>query len=167
MKRKATSPLQPVVYDMMLLADCLVCLRETNRVVGKPMRRHPRYCERQKNQELALIKIRGFIEFLSAQTRRHRLIVTEEPFCGRARPELKNDPIYKAISTYAAHLENQRWKFERVDQVTIEDTINRGVEILDYLKEVLDPLKAELTDDAAHWYGVFECHYQELLPRAC
>ncbi|MCL5736344.1 MAG: hypothetical protein M1274_12280 [Actinobacteria bacterium] len=162
MRREATSPLQPVVYDMMLLADCLVCLREIGRVIGRPMRRHPKFCERQKNQELALIKIRGFMDFLSGRTRRDWLTVTEEPFCSGARPDLKGDPIYKAISNYAAHLGNHRWKFD-VEQVSIEETISRGMEILGYVKEVLDPLKADLTDDAAHWYGVFERRHEELL----
>ena len=154
-----TEPRQPVVYDMMLLADALVALGNFRSVT----RRHFRFCERQKNLEQALTKIRCLSQFLSATGRADIIKVTDTEFGGVADKSFL-ESHFDTISKFVSHLTDQRYKKNpKYPQPKLPTAIAAGKELLRALKNVLDPHKPSLKGDAAHWYGVFESRYEDLI----
>ena len=153
-----TNPRQPVVYDMMLLAHAVIRLREFER--RKVRQRHPEFPERQTVFENGCTKIRTLGQFISATGGPDLIKITDPEFGGTADKRfLRNH--FDVISKYVSHLHEQRYKKEeKYPRPTAADVLKGGREILDYLKPLMDSLKSELTGDAAHWYGVFDCLYR-------
>jgi len=155
-----TTPHQPVIYDMMLLAHALIRLHDfENRKVG---RHHKEFCERQTVFENACTKIRAFSQFIQPKKDSDLIKITDSEFGGVANSKFIGSH-FDAISKYVSHLHEQRWKKEsRCKRPTAADVMKGGKEILDYLKPLMDSRKPQFTGDAAKWYGVFESLYPKL-----
>lgn len=153
-----TEARQPVVYDMMLLADALVALPRFRGV----RQRDPLFCERQKNFEIALTKIRCLAQFMSATGQDEIMKITDPEFGGIADKSFMKSH-FDTISKYLSHLSEQRYKKEeKYPRPTATVAMKAGKEILNALKRVMDVHKAILRGDAAHWYSVFEDRYKQL-----
>ena len=153
-----TNPRQPVVYDMMLLADALLALRE----LEGAGRREAGFCERQKNLETALTKIRNLAQFLSGTGSSDLIKVTDVEFGGRADTRFQTGH-FDRISKYVSHLHEQRWKKDaKYPQPTASEALHAGKQVLDQLKPLMDPLKSELQGGANSWHEVFSALYGRL-----
>gem|GEM_PF-5717178 len=153
-----TEPRQPVVYDMMLLADAIACLIPLEHI-GQ---RHGDFCERQKNLETALTKIRNLAQFMSG-TGKTCIKVTDPPFSSTADKSFINDGLVNSVSKYVSHLEVNRFKKNDVPPPTAKDARVAGMKVLKALTRLFERQRSELKEDAAYWYGVFEESYQQLL----
>ena len=155
-----TNSYQPVVYDMMLLADSLICLSQFVDASRKGDCR--RYCEREKNLIVVLTKIRSFAEFLNTKKNNGLLHVKDREFEGNTDSQFIKK--YDRISKYVSHLSVQRWKKEaKYKQPKATEALKDGKKILGQLRIIMNTHMDAIKGDAARWYRVFECRYKELM----
>ncbi len=151
-----TKPWQPVIYDAMLLADALLAMRKFRGV----RQRHPDFCERQKNFEIALTKIRCLAQFMSHGKGQGELIHVNDAEIGGTADESFIKTHFDVISKYVSHLHEQRFKKDsKYPRPKANDANVAGRQLLRQIKSILDPLKPKFRGHAAHWYSVFEQRY--------
>lgn len=157
---RPTEPRQPVVYEMMLLADALVALRDMSK--RRITTKSSGFAVRQKEFEIALTKIRSLAQFMSSSRGNNLIKITDAPFNGTANSAFERQ-WFGPISEYLSHLNVQRYKKQRYHRrPKVGDARRVGKEILDELKPLMDTHRDQLRGDAAQWYAVFEERYGRL-----
>lgn len=152
-----TNPRQPIVYDMMLLADALLRLRDLFHL----RQRDVRFVEREESLVVALTRIRNLAQF--SGKRKRGLINIADPEFGGVENNSFMTSYFDRISRYVSHPSETRYmKQPRYPQPKARETIQCGIKLLRYLKPVLDAQKANMGRDASHWYGVFADAYIKL-----
>jgi hypothetical protein len=154
---RQTEPRQPIIYDMMLLADAILHLRELQGI----KQRHQQFTEREKNLIVALTRIRNLAQFVGK--RQDNLINIEDPaFGGIVNNEFMTG-YFDRISKYVSHLHETRYlKTTKYHQPKAKETISAGICILQYIKPIIDKNRQSLSGDATHWYNVFETLFKQL-----
>ena len=150
---KQTHPHQPIIYDMMLLVDSLVTLSRLRS--EKP--RTKNFCDRQKNLEVALAKIRCLAQFLGEE-KSGSISVANQEFGGTLDKTYMK--FFDRISKHVLHPMSVRWlKPKKYPQVKAKEAIKIGKDILGKVEKVMALKKGSLRGDAVHWYRVFEERY--------
>ena len=153
-----TDPRQPIVYDMMLLADSLLKLRDLKNARQEALM----FCERQKNLEVSLSKIRNLAQFISPRKGSDLIKITDPEFGGKVErtfTRMNSD----SVSKYVSHPHEQRWKKEKkYPRLTAGDADKSGKEILNYLKPLMDSLYPKYNSVTKTWYNDFCSKYKKL-----
>lgn len=155
-----TEPRQPIIYDMMLLADALLSLRSLAR--HRITTRSPDFPARQKELEIALTKIRSLAQFMGNARDRTLIKIDDPAFGGTIDPSFERQ-WFGPISEYLSHPNVQRYRKERRHRrPTVRNALDTGKLILDQIKPLIDRQSQTLRGDARHWYGLFEDRYSRL-----
>ena len=138
---------------MMLLADALLALEKSE--AAKIGIREPGFCEKQKNLEIALAKIRCLAEFLSPSKSNGLLKIADSAFGGTPDRHFQKG-LFDRISKHVSHLHEQRWmKGQKYPRIKTAETLKAGREILAVLKPNLEKHHSSLKGDAKHWWSTF------------
>jgi hypothetical protein len=159
--RVPTTPFQPVVYDMMLLANALMRLPALAKIKPKDAN----FCERQTYLVTAFITTRTLGEFAGKPKPKSKrgselLRIDDADFGGTASLALY-DSVWDDMSDTVAHLKKTRWTKPN-PLPNVREVLASGKAVLDYIKPTMDGIKGKLGGDAKIWYAKFEELYAQL-----